>query len=60
MKRVHAVGQALCHDIAQIIPEGLNGARLRKEYIVQPERFWVYLQTGPASEAFESVDFTAL
>ncbi|GHV83138.1 molybdopterin biosynthesis protein [Spirochaetia bacterium] len=41
-----AVGQILCHDMTQIVPEKSKGARFRKGHIVQKEDIPVLLSMG--------------
>ena len=41
-----AAGQVLCHDITQIIPGELKGARFRKGHVIQPEDIPVLLSIG--------------
>ena len=41
-----AVGQVLCHDMTQIIPEEFKGARFRKGHIVTEEDIPVLLSMG--------------
>ena len=44
-----AVGQVLCHDMTQIVPEGkerFKGPRFRKGHVVAPEDIPVLLSMG--------------
>ena len=40
MKKIRvedAIGQALCHDITGVFPDGSKGAMFRRNYVIQPE-----------------------
>ena len=46
IKTEDAVGQVLCHDITQIIPGVVKGARFRKGHVVEEEDIPVLLSLG--------------
>ena len=46
IKTTEAVGQVLCHDMTQIIPDKYKGARFRKGHVVTEEDIPVLLSMG--------------
>jgi len=46
IKTKNAIGQILCHDITQIIPDSYKGARFRKGHIIKSEDVELLLSMG--------------